>query len=93
MPLCKHFKHDDDGVRVCLIGNHEGNPSIVDCMECQDYDGPTRGFGDSVARFIEHAKKAPIFRGKDNTAPTSKGCSGCAKRRAKLNKIFPKRTD
>jgi hypothetical protein len=60
----------------CDLGRYGGRPSFGVCLQCEAYDGPARGAGDTVAKFI----KATTF-GK------VKPCGGCKKRRRKLNEL------
>ena len=80
---CQHF---EDG---CLLGRFDGNPTEQNCQECMDYKGPTRGAGDYVAKFIQ--------LGKFDTIPKKiklpEGDCKCGKRRAALNKRFPRKKD
>ena len=84
MSKCNHaLKHPQDEDRVsCLLGLYGGQPLKSQCEECDQYSGPDRGFGDKVAKVVKAT-------GLDKLAP--KGC-GCGKRRAALNKRFPKDT-
>lgn len=70
---CKH--HDGKGCTLGLLG---GRPSPGACLRCDQYDGPSRGAGDTVAKFV-----------KVTTFGIVKPCGGCQKRREKLNEMFP----
>lgn len=89
---CVHLKTEP---RVCLIGQYDGKPSEDDCKRCLYYEGPIRGAGDRMARAIKNLGFGDISEPTTNKVKTknSRGCSGCAKRRALLNKRFPKGQD
>jgi len=63
--------------RICTINKFGGKPTEDDCIECKDYDGPSRGLGDTVKNVINKA-----------TGGLVKPCSPCQKRREALNKIM-----
>ena len=63
--------------RICTINKFGGKPTEANCMECKDYDGPSRGIGDTVKNVISKA-----------TAGKVKPCGGCQKRREALNKMM-----
>ena len=67
----------------CVMGLFDGKPSEQNCQECDSYTGPSRGLGDKVAKALQ-------VTGLDRLKPKSRNC-GCGKRRAKLNKAFPKK--
>ena len=67
----------------CALGLFEMKPSVEDCNSCDQYQGPDRGAGDKVARFL---KKTGVEKAV-KIVSRGKGC-GCGKRRAKLNKAF-----
>lgn len=74
---CSHRK----GIE-CNLGLYGGKPSPGTCFLCPNYDGSPRGLGDIVYKVAQ-----PIAKTIDKIAGTNiKGCSGCAKRRNKLNK-------
>ena len=75
--LCLNYQDDR-----CILGLERFKPSEEYCESCKHYEGPDRGFGDKVARVVKAT-------GLDKLTP--KGC-GCGKRRAALNKRFPKDT-
>lgn len=86
---CKYFKPSQK--KTCTEGHYQGSPSVLDCLECPHYDGPSRGAGDVIARVIETLRKVSIKENQDDKVIHKNTCSGCAKRRAKLNKLFPKK--
>lgn len=57
--------------RICTINKFGGKPTEANCMECKDYDGPSRGVGDTVKNVISKA-----------TAGKVKPCGGCQKQRS-----------
>ena len=78
---CDH--HNGKGCSLNLFG---GNPSIGICRVCDRYEGPDRGVGDTVHRFLVATGIAPIA--KAASTATGKPC-GCANRRAALNEALP----
>lgn len=74
---------------------YDGQPSEEDCDKCLFYDGPIRGAGDRISRAIKILGFGDLAEPKTNegTTETTSGCSGCAKRRALLNKRFPRSQD
>ena len=74
----------DDG---CLLGKHEGSPTVTDCSECGEYKGLSRGLGDTVTKALQKIRIDRFFENKKSEEKKS-GC-GCGKRRAALNKKFP----
>jgi hypothetical protein len=59
-------------------------PSAGVCRQCEHYDGPDRGLGDTVHRVAKATGVARIVK-------AVKGdCGACAKRRQALNDAFPK---
>ena len=67
----------------CTLGLFEMKPSVEDCNSCDQYQGPDRGAGDKIAKFL---KKTGVEKAV-KIVSRGKGC-GCGKRRAKLNKAF-----
>jgi hypothetical protein len=67
-------KHENDG--RCSLGLYGGRPSPGVCHNvCEQYDGPSRGLGDTVAKAL-----------KTVGVQKRKGCK-CGKRQAKLNRM------
>lgn len=74
MSKCKHWQ--DCGVTgggCCGIGAYT-RPSNGVCFQCPKYDGPARGFGDTVAKVVKAV-----------TLGTVKPCGGCLQRQAQFN--------
>ena len=63
--------------RVCDLGKYMGKPTEEDCNSCSEYEGPSRGLGDTVKNVISKA-----------TAGKVKPCAPCQKRREALNKMM-----
>ena len=82
MSDCKHYLNG-----VCLIQVHH-NPTDQQCAECKFYLGETRGAGDVVHNVAKAVGADKVAKLVENV--TGKDC-GCGKRRAKLNKMFPKK--
>jgi len=82
---CVHY----DG--ECLIDKHGGNPTPEQCEECMEYRGPTRGVGDQVAQMIQITKLDTLL--KKSKKKSGEGGCNCGKRRASLNRRFPKNKD
>lgn len=61
--------------RVCIIGKYKGSPTEKNCLDCTDYEGPSRGLGDTVKNVINKATGGKV-----------KPCGACNKRRTALNK-------
>ena len=75
---CKHWKMTLPRLGYCKLGHFRSKvvtPNV--CDMCDDYDGESRGIGDTVHKVL---KKVGIGRKK-------KGCGGCQSRRAKLNDL------
>lgn len=62
-------------MRLCGKHLYAGTMSPGVCFRCDQYDGPSRGLGDTVAKVTK------VFGVKE--------CGGCAKRRARLNQMKP----
>jgi len=78
MNQCEYYS---DG--FCRAGQYNGKPTEDDCAVCSHYRGPSRGMGDKIAKVLETTKIDKAVKS------VLKDC-GCGKRRAALNKIFPK---
>ena len=60
------------------------------CVGCKQYESLNAGLGDAMEKFIDIAT---LGRGKKIAAKMSRssgGCSGCAKRRAAMNRLGDK---
>lgn len=77
---CKHWS--DCGVSgggCCAKGLHGGKPSVGVCLSvCMEYDGPSRGAGDLLAKAIGVVTFGKV-----------KPCGGCKARQAALNAAMP----
>lgn len=78
--------HYDEG---CLIDRHDGSPTVEQCAECMDYRGPSRGMGDQVAKLINITRLDTLIKKREDKWTEDGGCK-CGKRRAALNRRFPK---
>ena len=87
MERCKNaMDHPRDEKRVtCILGLFGGQPALEDCEVCSQYSGPSRGLGDTVANVFKKTGVTKVVE----TVTGNKDC-GCNKRRAALNKRFPK---
>jgi hypothetical protein len=84
MTRCTHAydnRRDPDRL-ICAIGLFKGQPYPSDCESCDQYSGPSRGLGDTVAKALK-------VTGVEKIVKKVKGDCGCGKRRASLNKAFP----
>lgn len=83
MTQCKHATYTPDSpFPVCSLGLYGGRPSAGVCGVCNSYEGPARGFGDTVAKFTKAT-------GIEKLVKAVKQDCGCAKRRITLNQFLP----
>jgi hypothetical protein len=77
MIACKHALRIEGGNGrgiQCALGLHGGYPHISVCRRCDQYDGASRGAGDTVAKITR--------------AIGIRKCGGCKRRQRKLNKLI-----
>lgn len=60
---------------ACGLGLHPGRVSPGTCFRCPQYDGPSRGVGDTVAKMLDSVGV--------------RKCGKCRERQAKLNERVP----
>ena len=80
MRTCTNYQED-----VCILGLEQFKPSEEYCASCKHYKGPSRGLGDDVANALKKTGVEKVV----NRLSGGKEC-GCGKRRAALNRVFPK---
>lgn len=61
----------------CSLDFFGGRPSPGVCRVCPEYDGPSRGFGDTLKNGIK------------SVTGITKPCEGCLKRADLLNRMVP----
>lgn len=66
---------DNPRMVVCELGLYGGQPHVAVCRKCREYEGASRGLGDTIAK----ATKAVGI----------KPCSGCGRRQQALNDAIP----
>ena len=72
---CGHWKGVAGLLGQCALGVVPGHINPFTCSTCAEYDGPSRGLGDTIHRVAKKFVKRP--------------CVNCEKRRQKLNKLLP----
>ena len=78
MRTCERYKDD-----ICTLGLQQFKPTEEFCASCDHYRGPSRGLGDDLSTVFKKT-------GVEKVAKAIKKNCGCGKRRASLNKRFPK---
>jgi hypothetical protein len=79
----------DTGRRLCALGHFNGRPYVGNCRECLAA-GWHEGIGDKIERLVKPiavALRLPCLDAQGRLRPES----GCAKRRALLNRLTPRR--
>ena len=88
---CKHWS--DCGVNrggCCAKGLYGGRPSAGTCLKvCVEYDGPSRGLGDTIAKFTKLTGLKKIADAREKKSGKPCGCKG---RQRSLNQRFPSRS-
>ena len=77
---CDHTTDD----RRCGLGLHVIRLVPMICASCDRYEGPSRGLGDHVAGVLSSLRLDRPFKGRR---------CGCGRRRAALNRVFPRNPD
>mgnify|MGYP003132996679 CR=1 FL=1 len=87
---CRHLARSVNGCRTCRAGAHP-KPSRLTCSICKWREPNRRGLGDVVETVVRVATLGRM-KPKRGRVPTStstgsgKGCGGCRRRRAALNR-------
>jgi hypothetical protein len=88
---CQHFTRERDrGQGKCALGHFNGRPYVGNCRECLAAGWHEGGLGDKIERLVKPIARAlglPCLDAQGHLRPES----GCAKRRALLNRLTPRR--